>query len=109
MFTTSTALWRFRVGVQFLVALVERTFDFLDRLGVVGEIADLDGAFVDLSDIAHVEAALDPDRGPREAVGDEVLHALRFDLLEQAVDVVRKPNLQGATDLSPCSCILRPR
>ena len=50
------------------MAAMERVFDAIDRLGVDVERVDIDGAFVHLADVAHVEAAPDLDRVLREAV-----------------------------------------
>ena len=74
------------IGVEFLVAPVERLLHCGDRFGVDLEIANLDGAFMHLSDITHVDAAPDVDLLAREVVGSKVLHALRLDVLVQLVD-----------------------
>ena len=55
-------------------------------LAVIVESADVDRALMHLADIAHVEAALDADVLPGEAVAFQMLDALALDLLEQGVD-----------------------
>src|ERR1039457_6973864 len=73
------------VGVELFMPAMERVLDATDRLRVDIERVDIDGAFVHLANVPHVEAAPNLNLAFREPVACQMLDALRLDRSEKPI------------------------
>ena len=64
---------------------MERILDAIDGIRVDFKRIDIDGALVDLADVAHFEAPTRHDLGLGEPVIEKMLDAFGLDRLEQLI------------------------